>query len=141
MPDIKERLLHLIKRNRRKEQDVLHPVSIDFFDLNDPESAEKRGVEPGYYLTAYPISIENYNDPELMPEVVTYLMEKILQTVPLAENQVKIVVDTDGNFINPSNAWEFFDYGYIEESQLLVILAEKMDQDIATKMAVKAMRK
>ena len=53
--------------------------AVQFWDLTDPTTAGRKNVEPGYYITLFPVSKEELNNPSLLLPYKQEFMQKVAQ--------------------------------------------------------------
>ena len=112
-------------------QETASTIEIDYWDLMDPEKAKERGVEPGHYLTLFPILPQDVSDPMILHKHMLEMMKKLTEIDSRDASEAKIPVDTQGNYVDPGRGWQMSAYGYLDQLNILVVRAEMVDRDEA----------
>lgn len=115
--------------------------NVQLWDLREPDKAEERGVEPGYYFTVNPITKSELDDRFVIQKLLFCFHQRIHKAGLQETSETRIAVDTKHTmFIDPATGWLFSPYGYIPDQQILVVRADKVDRDKAQRVIVKALR-
>lgn len=142
---IKENLRRLFLRTPKPEQfgstETHRGISVQFYDLRETKAAKERGVEPGYYLTVYPILPPDLEDSMLLHKLSHFLLEKLKDEGLLESSDTRIPIDNKNKmFVDPAQSWFFSPAGYIDTMQLLVVRADHAGRDDAQRIIVAALR-
>lgn len=115
--------------------------NVQLWDLREPDKAEERGVEPGYYFTINPIAKSELDDRFIIQKLSFFFHQRIHEAGIRETSETRIAVDTKHTmFIDPAQCWLFSLYGYILDHQILVVKAERVERDKAQGLIVKALR-
>ncbi|MBU2052148.1 hypothetical protein KKH13_02985 [Patescibacteria group bacterium] len=113
---------------------------IGFNDLREPDKAKERGVEPGFYLTANPITPQEIDNAFLLQMLTFQFFAKLGELGLMQKGDTVIPVDNTGEaVVDPSQGWLFSPAGYIQEMQLLVVQATPVDRDTNQTIIVQAL--
>lgn len=113
---------------------------IGFFDLRDAEAAKEKGVEPGIYLSAFPITKEELKDEFLLHKLTFSFFEKMAEVGLMKSSNTRISVDTQmTGFVDPEQMWAFQPVVYIQGQQLLIVETQQQDRDASQALLVKVL--
>lgn len=141
---IKETLWRLVSGKPKDKRSAFTEVpgnSVQLYDLREDREAENRGVNPGYYLTAYPISPSDLKDSSLLHKLSLSFFEKLEEEGLLKQSDTRIHIDNKAEmFVDPARSWSFTPVGYDNARQVLIVKANQVDRDEAQRIIVSALR-
>ena len=115
---------------------------IGFYDLREPDKAKERGVEPGFYMSAFPITKLELKDEFLLHKLTFQFFEKLGELGLMQSGDTRIAVDTQGEaFVDPSQGWLFAPSGYIEQMQMLIVQTNPVERDANQALLVQVLGK
>lgn len=116
------------------------PKSICFHDLRDENEAQRRGVEPGHYLSVSPVSESEFQNQNLIVELSPFFQKKLIEEDFHQRSGTRIPFNTKGDWVDPAQLCQFSAAGYIPEKELLIVRVDRVYQDEAQKVAITAIR-
>lgn len=139
---LRKKVLHLPGSKQEQPLELLGGKNVQLWDLQEPEKAKERGVEPGHYFTADPISQSELSDPLLLQKLSFFFHQRLSEAGLQKKSDTRIPIDTKNSMsVDPALAWKFSEVGYISNLQTLVVRADKVGQDKAQGIIIKALRK
>lgn len=139
---LRKKASHLVGSKQEPFAELSGEKNVQLWDLREPEKAKERGVEPGYYFTADPISQSELSDPLLLQKLSFFFHQRLNEAGLQEKSGIRIPIDTKNSmFVDPALAWLFSPAGYISNRQMLVVRADKVGQDEAQLKIVNALRK
>jgi hypothetical protein len=139
---LRKKAANLVGSKQESSVELSGGKNVQLWDLREPEKAKERGVEPGYYFTANPISESELSDPLLLQKLSFFFHQGLNEAGLYEKSGIRIPIDTQNNmFVDPALAWKFSQTGYIPDLQMLVVRADKVGQDEAQGKIIKALRK
>ena len=113
---------------------------IGFFDLRNAEAAKEKGVEPGIYLSAFPITKAELKDEFLLHKLTFSFFEKMAEVGLMKSSNTRISVDTQmTGFVDPEQMWAFRPVAYVPEQQLLIVETQQQDRDSSQALLVQVL--